>query len=380
MRRFSFIIALSFLSLTCFGVTGLERDILDVMQKYDAVGMSVAVVKDDSIVYSQSFGYKNKEDFVALHSDNIFRIASISKTFVGTAIMQLVEKGILSLEDDVNKFLVFKVKNPRFPETPITIKMLLCHRSSITDSQGYKSFDGINPATNSRYAECYSDNEPGSKYAYSNLNYNILGAVIENVTGKRFDKFILENIIKPLGLYGGYNVSDLDSSLFVSSYSYNKKQNSLLVSEETFLPYYKEISDYKLGYSTPFLSPAGGMKISALGLARYMKMHMDSGFYDNRWIIHQDSESLMRKVPVGSGFYALSFYYTNSIIPGEKVIGHNGGALGTHTAMFFHPKKKYGFVVLCNGYRPQSSDDVDFRTQIIRLLYNQLIKTNTLDV
>lgn len=355
----------------------LERRIAAVMKEYGAIGVSIAVVKDNNVEYVKSFGYKSREDSIPLRPDHLFRIASISKTFVATAIMHLVEKGKLSLDDDVNRYLDFIVQNPNYPETPITIKMLLSHRSSINDSQGYKNFDAINPRENPFFAKCYSNYTPGSKYTYSNLNYNLLGAVIENITGKRFDKYIQKTILNPLSIHGRFNVSELDSSLFVSSYWYNHNSDKFNYASDTYLPYTKEIKHYKLGYSTPFLSAAGGLKITALELARYMIMHMSKGSYQKKQIITPESERIMRKVPVDDHWYALSFsHYDNNVILGEELIGQTGGAHGIHTAMIFHPEKKYGFVVFCNGCKSKSSsmDGHELNFDVIRCLYKYIIK------
>lgn len=350
-----------------------SAEIDELMQKYGAIGLSVAVVRDSKIVYSNSFGYKNREEAVLLDPSDLFRIASITKTFVATAIMQLVEKKKLSLDDDINNYLSFKVQNPQFQGTPITVKMLLCHRSSINDSQGYKTFKVIDPSANPQYVKCYNAYEPGSSYAYCNLNYNLLGAIIENVTGERFDRYIYRKIVRPLGLHGRFNVMDLDSTLFVSSYRYDKNQDSLVLDRNTYLPYRDEINHYQLGYSVPYLSAAAGMKISVTELARYMIMHMNKGKYKWRRIISDKSELEMRQVPVPKHWYALSLSHYYYILPDEELIGQTGGDHGIHTAMIFHPEKKYGFVVFCNGCKSGSADGHELNFEVIKLLNKYFI-------
>lgn len=104
------------------------------MKKFDVVGFSVAVVKKGEIVYKHSFGLKDVESNTALTENSLFRIASISKSFSATSIMQLVEAGKLSLDDDFSKLVGFKVRNPKYPEKVITLKMVLSHTSSLNDS------------------------------------------------------------------------------------------------------------------------------------------------------------------------------------------------------------------------------------------------------
>lgn len=369
-----------FLLLICNIVVGqtedVEREISALMKKYGAVGVSVAVVKDNNVVYTNSFGYKDLRDSIPLQKSDLFRIASITKTFVATAIMLLVEDGKVTLDDDVNKFLKFKVQNPKFPEKTITIKMLMSHRSSINDSQGYKDFGKIINASCSLSEKCFNDDAPGSVFQYCNLNYNLLGAIIENVTGKRFDKYIEKVILKPLKLHGRFDVLELDSNMFVRSYWYNKNSDDFTYAYDTYSLYEKEIDNYTLGYSTPFLSAAGGLKISAPELSRYMIMHMNDGYYKKKKIIKRESERLLRQVSFDNHWYALSIsHYNNFILQGEELLGQTGGAHGIHTAMIFHPEKKYGFVVFCNGCKSKSSDmdGHELNFDIIRSLYRIVI-------
>ena len=187
-----------------------EASIRAIMSQTNVVGVSVAVVKNNKIIYSHSFGQKNIEANTPLTDDCIFRIASISKSFSATSIMQLVEAKKLSLEDDASNLIGFPLRNPKFPDKVITLKMLMSHRSSINDSQGYFSLDSINPATNPDYAKCYNNYEPGTGYMYCNLNYNMTGAIIEKYSGERFDQYVKHHVLDPLNIYGGYCVDSLD--------------------------------------------------------------------------------------------------------------------------------------------------------------------------
>ena len=173
-----------------------ELRIDSVMKQYKMVGLSVAAVKKGDIIYTHAFGLKNMENQTALSSDDIFRIASISKSFSATAIMQLTEAKKLSPDDDVSKLIGFTVRNPKYPDKIITLKMLMSHTSSLNDSQGYFTLDSINPAKTGNWAKCYSDYPPGEGYAYCNLNYNMVGTIIERTSGVRFDKYIKAKDVK----------------------------------------------------------------------------------------------------------------------------------------------------------------------------------------
>src|SRR5688500_10862853 len=134
-------------TLTCTHGQSLkaEADLKDIMKANEAVGLAVVVVKDGEIVYRKSLGLKDIAGNTLLKEDDIFRIASISKSFSATAIMRLVEAKKVSLDDDFSGLVGFKVRNPKFPDKVITLRMVLSHTSSINDSQGYFNFNVINP-------------------------------------------------------------------------------------------------------------------------------------------------------------------------------------------------------------------------------------------
>lgn len=352
-----------------------ETCIRDMMQQFGVMGLSVAVVKKNKIIYTQSFGLKDSAGNTPLTNDCLFRIASISKSFSATSIMQLAEAKKLSLDDDISGLVGFKVKNPKFPETIITLRMVLSHRSSVNDSQGYFTLDAINPAKNTDWANCYNDYQPGTGYMYCNLNYNMVGTIIEKISGERFDQYVKQHILDPLGLYGGYCVDSLDSSRFATIYEYNNETKTFNASPAAYAPRREEINNYVMGYSTPIFSPTGGMKISAGDLARYMTMHMNKGRYKGKRIISKKSARQMQAVLAEKAGYGLAIATSGKLIPGKTMKGHTGSAYGLYSAMFFHPKEKFGIVVISNGCNPAYTDG--FNTVIrntVTCLYENLIK------
>lgn len=338
-----------------------EIDIKDIMTETKAIGISVAFVKNKKIIYAQSFGYKNIEEQEPLTNDCLFRIASISKSFSATAIMQLVERGKLSLTDDISNLLGFEVKNRKYPDKVITIEMLLSHRSSLSDRQGYFSLDSINPLKSSNWRNCYNEYEPGTQYQYCNLNYNIAGTIIERVSGQRFDLYVKQHILSPLNIEGGYCIDSLNNDLFATIYDFNKDSMKLVAQSDAYNPRRKELANYQFGYSTPIFSPTGGMKISATSLAKYMVMHMHKGKGKGKRVISRSSAEAMQ-TPRLEG-YGLAITNTTKLIEGRNMVGHTGSAWGLFSAMFFDPKSRIGFVVITNGCQTGYTDG-----------YNNLIK------
>ena len=352
-----------------------EAGIHAIMQEIKVVGLSVAVVKNNKIIYTHSFGLKDMETNTPLTDDCLFRIASISKSFTSTSIMQLVEDRKLSLEDDISDLIGFRIRNPKFPDKIITLRMVLSHRSSINDREGYFTLDAINPDKNPNWAKCYNDYEPGTGYMYCNLNYNLVGTIIEKKSGERFDNYVRRHILSPLGLYGGYCVDSLDNTRFASIYEYNGDSARFFHSPAAYAPRRTEIENYILGYSTPIFSPTGGMKITAAGLANYMIMHMKLGKHRGKRIISKKSAREMQTPLSEKEGYGLAIMTKDNLIAGKKLKGHTGSAYGLYSAMFFSPEEKFGIVVISNGCHPAYTDG--FNTLIrrtVNCLYESLIK------
>lgn len=329
-----------------------DSSILAIMKETPVMGLSVAVVKNNKVVFTNAYGYKNEQTREQLSTSHLFRIASISKSFTATAIMQMIEKKKVSLDDDISPLVGFIVRNPSFPEQPITLKMILSHRSSINDSQGYFSLDAINPAKNANWRKCYNSYAPDSGYQYCNLNYNMAGAILERISGIRFDKYIQQNILQPLSLFGGYNVDEFDNEQFAQIYDYNRDSAKFIFSSGAYASRKKELEAYTLGYSTPIFSPTGGMKISAPDLAKYMMMHANYGKYKGERIIAKRSSRKMQTMYSEKEQYGLALSKTSNLIEGKTLVGHTGSAYGLYSIMFFDPKEKFGIVVISNGCDP----------------------------
>jgi CubicO group peptidase (beta-lactamase class C family) len=352
-----------------------EAGIQRIMQQYNAIGVSVAVVKNGKMFYTQSFGLKDVENNTPLTDRDIFRIASISKSFSATSIMQLIKAGKLKLSDDFSDLVGFKIRNPKYPETVITLKMVMSHTSSINDSQGYFNLDVINPEKSANWANCYNDYEPGKDYQYCNLNYNMIGTLIEKLSGERFDLYVKHHVLDPLKLYGGYLVDSLDRSRFVTLYEYDRVAKKFTPASTVYNSRSADLKNYVMGKSTLMFSPTGGMKISATDLAKYMTMHMYQGKYNGVRVISKKSAKLMQTQIANKEGYGLAIRTVPDLIPGKIMKGHTGSAYGLYSAMFFHPKEKFGIVVITNGCIVPDYDDISpMLRAAINELYEDLIK------
>lgn len=350
----------------------IEYRIDSIRKTFESIGLYAVAVNNSKIVYSKSFGYNpdysdpTKRD--PIRSDDLFLIASVSKTFVGTAIMQLVKKKKLSLDDDVNMYLDYSVRNPRYPLQPITIRMLLCHRSGLKRNSPFDNFlNVLKSGDKDKLTDLFEDFAPNTKLSYSNIGFDLLGAVIENITNIRFDDYIEKKILKPLGINGGYDILRMDSTRFVRTYSY--KNDRFVNTNPIYWKKKVQKEDYKLGYSTTVLWPAGGMVISATDLAKYMIAHINKGKLKGRKrILRKRSEEMLWEKQAGSN-HGLSFVHFTTTLPDIELIGMTGGAYGIHSAMLFNPEKKIGFVVICNGCTSKSADGMEMNKKIMSELY-----------
>ena len=330
----------------------LEKGFEEIMQRNSAVGLQVAAVKDGKTIYNASFGYKDLENKTPIENDDMLRIASISKTFVATAIMQLVEQGKVDLDADISDYMGFPIRNPKFPQQPITARMLLSHTSSMSDANGYFSLDYLNPAVSPTWEKAWNTWEPGSKYQYCNLGYNTLGAIIEITSGQRFDEYMKEHLFAPLGIHASHNVADLNPDELIGIYQYNRSDSSYRKNETAYtLP---DLENYRMGYSTPVFSPTGGVKICAKDLAKAMIMHMNWGTTaDGTRIISEESSRMMQSEITTTNYegerYGMAMITTSDLFTDARATGHDGLALGAHTAMYWIMEKNFGVIVMTNG-------------------------------
>jgi CubicO group peptidase (beta-lactamase class C family) len=175
--------------------------------KSDGPGASVLVALKDQILYYKAFGMANLELGVPLRTDHVFRIGSITKQFTAVAILQLMEQGKLSLQDDITKFL------PDYPTQgkKITVEQLLTHTSGIKSYTDMKEWDGqvqrrdFTPTELVDYFKNQPmDFEPDAKWQYDNSGYILLGIIIEKVSGQAYAEYVSEHFFKPLGMKNSY--------------------------------------------------------------------------------------------------------------------------------------------------------------------------------
>lgn len=349
---------------------GIEDRLGELMAEHGTVGLAVVVVRDNAVVYQRSLGWKDREKKTPLGEGDLFRIASISKSFAASSILQLVEQDRLSLDDDVGDLIGFSVRNPAYPDRVVTLRMLLNHTSSITDGENYGSLDYINPGAGKAWRDSYAGRAPGEGYEYSNLGYNMVGAIVERASGERFDAYVKAHVLDPLGLRAGYVSDALDADRFAQIYRWREGEG-FVRSDRAYAPLGGRLDGYTMGYDAPVFSPTGGVKISAPDLAKYMLMHMNQGEWNGVRIITAEHAAQMQTPTVdvaADSRYGLALRTDTALVPGVVLTGHTGSAYGLYSSMFFDAAEKYGFVVITNG-----TQDMEVRTAVNRALYMHFI-------
>lgn len=179
----------------------IEAAIAAEMSKQNIPGLSVAIVTDNALRWSNGYGFADLENFVPAKAGTIYRLASISKAVTAVGVMQLAERGKLDLDAPVQKYC------PAFPEKqwPVTSRHILAHLSGIrhykTEEEygSTRRYDTIIAALDMFKSEPLL-HEPGAKYTYTTFGYSVLGCAVEGASGQKFADFLSENLFKPAGM------------------------------------------------------------------------------------------------------------------------------------------------------------------------------------
>jgi len=357
----------------------LDGQLRRIMARHKVVGMSVAVVKGDALAFSGSYGTRDVARRLPVDGDTVYRIASISKTFTTAALMILYERGAFRLEDDVNAYLGFSLRNPLSPEDPITFEKLLSHTSSLRDGTGYDAFLEANynrvppPALRSLLApggeffssDMFDASRPPSAghFHYANVNFGIIGTLVERISGTRFDVFCGENIFRPLGLAASFNVQDLPDINDVAAL-YRRVKRRWTPQADSYggvKPAPRQLGDYVVGTNGVIFGPQGGVRIGAKGLARFMIMLKNGGQVGGVRILNEATiERMLAPAWTFDGSngedesgvfraYGLGIQRTEVLLPGEALTGHSGNAYGLISGMYLSRSGDYGVVFITNG-------------------------------
>ena len=351
----------------------------------------LAIIKDHKTLFCKSIGKaklnENNTEFKTATEFIKYRTASISKLFTAIAIWQLEEKGLLNVKDEASNYLNFKLRNPNFPDTPITIEMLLSHTSSVRENGGnynipynHQISEFFTENTEIYYEGSYSKKEAPGFYQYVNMNYCILGTIIENVSKERFDKYMINHVLKPLNITGSFNIYEMDKQVLDEVGTlYEKLTNGAFDINGKWTPRMDDFtngypkadhSEYIIGTNGALYGPMGNLRISLTELTYLVHMFINNGTYNNNIILKPETVEKMFKIiwkydekkQNGNTDDGYDYAYAGgpSIITniGKNRIhekkdlnfsGHTANAYGLFGGVFFDRIKGYGLVYRGNG-------------------------------
>lgn len=336
-------------------------------------GFAVALVNDRQVLYYNGFGKKGLATQENYDANTLQNIASVSKTLLGIALLKAQELGKLSLDDSIDQYLPFTVRNPLFPNIPITIRQLATHTSSITDTEGYLKNtlllkDTQNLANNvlldiapTRFnapdakiplqqfvmelvapngkwysKELFLPHKPGAIFSYSNTGICLAAMVLEKATGVPYDVFSTQYILKPLQMNAsGWNFSSITFSNYSPTY----------INKQTAYPLYS-LNSY----------PDGGLITSSADMSKYM-LELFKGFYGKGTLLKKESyqsyftPQLSNEQFIDRSTSEYSDEYNMGITMGFGAtgnFGHTGGDPGMFSVIWFDQYKKLGRYFIIN--------------------------------
>ena len=357
-----------------------KKDYKKFVAKYNMVGSNVIVADSMDEYISCSTGFASLETQEKSRPNNIYRIASISKVVVAMGLLKLYDKGLVDIDDDISKYLGYIVRNPYFPTSKITLRMIMSQSSSISDNvydKANATDDYISLQSILEDKDTYLDAEPGKNFKYSNLGCGILACVIEKITNTYFPTYIKEEVLEPLGIKSGFRLEDLKyQDRLVSHYLYNPNTTGFTLYRDYDL--FKEVQCLVYPLGDNYRGVAGGLYISSLDLYKIMQVLMHKGIYKDVRILKEETVEEMEKVQWEgeSGDPTYKKKGLQLIIMDEFTIsplyGHFGNAYGLRSFMLYN--ENGGMIFLCNG--ANFLNDVEHMTvlqkDIIEFIVNEV--------
>lgn len=333
----------------------LDRVIEQRMREGGMVGVGAAIIVDKRLVWTKGYGFADRERAIAFTPDTVMNIGSISKTVTGVALMRAVQEGKLSLDQDINAYLPFKVVNPSFPDVPITLRQLATHTSSIADrwsvyertyhyggdsSEPLASFlgDYFIPGRSRFAQENFLKVRPGTHREYSNIGAGLAGYIVELAVGERLDVYTRRHVFVPLGMRStAWFLADVPAQRHAQLYV---AQNGLSIP----IPPY--------GVTT---YPDGGVRTSVADLSRFFLALLNDGALDGTRILDRRSVKEMLRfqhtaankpdnvdlAQKNSGIFWSTKYDVTRI-------GHGGSDPGVKTEMLSDLDKQIGVIFFTN--------------------------------
>jgi CubicO group peptidase (beta-lactamase class C family) len=359
--------------------------------------LSAGIILDDELIWAKNYNGPSG-------LDSVYIVGSIQKPFTASAVLKLAERDLLDIDEEVGAYLPFSVIHPQYPDTPITLRMLLTHRSGLGDvsqSQDLYRYEGdytvqefgekilgidfprLDPYPEEKEGFWRDLLTPGGIYyspdvweaelgafSYSNIGYDLLGYVVENVSGQPFVDYLTEQILAPLGMTrSGYRVSDLSE---FHATPYERIEDGALQMEGEMVPILEEfqglVKDNLLELPLYEHHPgAGGMRTTVPDLAKFLIAQSNQGQATNGFqLLRPETVEMMHDIAAPAQGNINSFTLAGQgmgwSLCEDGVEGHVGGQLGFGATMVFKetPKGTVGVLLMTNHSAMFLEDDARF--------------------
>lgn len=346
------------------GKPELDKFLSKKMEKTERIGMQAAYISHGELTWAGSYGVLTYQTNNRVNDSTLFMIASTSKPVTALAMMKLYDQGKVNLDEDISSYLPFELRNPNFPGEKITIRMLLSHVASLRDNwdmleigytidQGGDSPMSLEDFIKSYLLEggIYYDREknflltaPGKHERYSNVGYDLIGLLVEYISGRPFSEYMREEVFKPLNMNNTY--------WFLSEIPHHN------IASPHNMPY-KE-TDFK---GTQILNhfgypgyPSGQLRTTATDYAQILKLMVNEGQVDGKQFLAKKTvdEFLSVQFPDVDKWQAISWSYNefenffyNLIMPRRP--SHTGLDPGMSTVVSFDREAKTAALVFSNS-------------------------------
>lgn len=351
------------------GVAELETYLGQIVRSSRPPGLSLAVVKAGRIVYQKGFGFADGPRRIAATPQTVYRWWSMTKIPTAIAILQLREPGRLSLSDPVVKHLpFFSVRYPSPASPVVTVRHLLNHSSGLPDLGlglvRYLHREDEPPVNQTAFAKKVLPDyatlafEPGTRAAYSNLGYILLGAIVESVTGQTYEGHVREHILAPLRMIHTdfvYTQALRRDSAAGSQPLLDRWTPLLPLVVKDWGTFEREVEDGHIWFNTLYTdyTPSTGLIGDAPDVTRLMLAYLNDGEWEGQRVLSPESVSLMTHADRTSSAVAALPDQRQGLgwvvaCGGRECLEHLGGGPGFGTAMRVYPREGLGIVVLTN--------------------------------
>ena len=318
----------------------LQPLIEDFMRQEQVPGLAIGVIQGGQLVYAQGFGVKNlAHDHDPVTSRSLFHMASITKTFVATSIMQLVEAGKINLDAPVVQYLpYFRLADDRY--ATITVRQMVTHTSGMPDVEDYEwDKPQYDDGALERYVRSVSNQKlifaPGTDFRYSNMAFEVLGDLISKVSGESFDDYVQQQILTPLKMK--------DSTLLI------KKTSPGLMTWGHERDLSGHVFPSKVYPYNRMHSPSSNLHSNVEDMARWALANLNHGELDGRRILKEQTYDIIWKPAHKlSDGRAVGISWFLGEYRGQATVSHGGGDTGYATFLMLLPEKKMAVVLMAN--------------------------------